>query len=260
MNSLPAGGTAALGGRLAGRTTSCHSTSRTRHLHDYLRRAGGVAGGLRSVPQRRSAAAPGLRLSAHSEATSTGHPVSATALRSIGATPGQAIDGDVSSCLGLSNTRPQVFGRRCNVPVQGRVSNEPKQLRTLVSGGRTHGMGHLADVRYGCRRWAERLLYGEQLTPACDRADSLLQQLLPCRVDSDLDPSPQSRPSPGLPGATIKPLETSSALVVGMADSSPGAVAGWGAHDERRAISSTPTIRPAAVNPSAMVACECGRL
>ena len=27
----------------------------------------------------------------------------------------------------LSNTRPQVFGRRCNVPVCGRVSNKPKQ-------------------------------------------------------------------------------------------------------------------------------------
>ena len=134
-----------------------------------------------------------------------------------------------------------------------------QRLRTLVSGGRTHGIRHLADVRYGCQRWAERLLNGEQLTPACDRADSLLQQLLPCRVDSDLDPSPQSGPSPGLPGANLEPLETSSALV-GMADSSPGAVAGWGAHDERRAISSTPTIRPAAVNPIAMVARECGRL
>ena len=126
-------------------------------------------------------------------------------------------------------------------------------MRTLVSGGRTHGMGHLADVRYGCRRWAKRLLCCHWLTPACDRADSLLQQLLFCRVDFDLDPWPQSRSSSRLPGATIKPLETRSALV-GMADSSLGVVAGWGAHDKCIAISNTPMTRPAAGSPSAMVA------
>ena len=38
-------------GRVAGLATRCHATSRTRHLLDYLRRAGGVAEGLSVKPR-----------------------------------------------------------------------------------------------------------------------------------------------------------------------------------------------------------------
>jgi len=50
------------------------------------------------------------------------------------------------------------------------------------AGGRTHGVRHQADVRFGCQRWPERQQYVVQLTSTCGWAGSLFRRLLPCRA------------------------------------------------------------------------------
>ena len=49
--------------------------------------------------------------------------------------------------------------------------------------GRTHGIRHQADVRFGHQRWPERQLYEVQLTSGCGWAVSLRQRLLPSRAN-----------------------------------------------------------------------------
>jgi hypothetical protein len=48
------------------------------------------------------------------------------------------------------------------------------------AGGRTHGIHHQADVRFGHKRWHERQLYEVQQTSGCDWAVSLRRRLLVC--------------------------------------------------------------------------------
>jgi hypothetical protein len=52
----------------------------------------------------------------------------------------------------------------------------------LGAGGRTHGMRHQGDVRFGHQRWPERQLYDVVLTSACGWAVSLIRRLLFCRA------------------------------------------------------------------------------
>jgi len=61
------------------------------------------------------------------------------------------------------------------------------------AGGRTHGIRHQADVRFGHQRWPERQLYEVQLTSGCGWAVSLLRRLLPCRANWRYRPIVNSR-------------------------------------------------------------------
>lgn len=49
--------------------------------------------------------------------------------------------------------------------------------------GRTHGIRHQADVRFGHQSWPERQLYEVQTTSGCGWAVSLLRRLLPIRAN-----------------------------------------------------------------------------
>ena len=49
--------------------------------------------------------------------------------------------------------------------------------------GRTHGIRHQADIRFGHQGWPERQLYEVQLTSGCGWAVSLRQRLLPSRAN-----------------------------------------------------------------------------
>lgn len=54
------------------------------------------------------------------------------------------------------------------------------------AGGRTHGIRHRADVRFGQQRWHERQLYEVQLrklSSGCGWAIPLFLRLLPCRAN-----------------------------------------------------------------------------
>lgn len=49
--------------------------------------------------------------------------------------------------------------------------------------GRTHGIRHQADARFGHQRWPERQLYEVQLTSGCGSAVTLRQRLLSSRAN-----------------------------------------------------------------------------
>ena len=65
--------------------------------------------------------------------------------------------------------------------------------------GRTHGIRHQADVRFGHQRWPERQLYEVQLTSGCGWAVSLRQRLLPSRANWRYRPIPARRRASKLP-------------------------------------------------------------
>ena len=54
---------------------------------------------------------------------------------------------------------------------------------SVDAGGRTHGIRHQADVRFGHQRWPERQLCKVRLTLGCGWAVSLIRRLLPCRAN-----------------------------------------------------------------------------
>jgi hypothetical protein len=51
------------------------------------------------------------------------------------------------------------------------------------AGGRTHGIRHQADVRFGHHRWPGWHLYKVQLASGCRWAVSPFRRLLPCRAN-----------------------------------------------------------------------------
>ena len=55
--------------------------------------------------------------------------------------------------------------------------------------GRTHGVRHEADVRFGHQRWPERQLYEVQLTSGRHWSASVLRRLLVCRAKWRYRPS-----------------------------------------------------------------------
>lgn len=63
-----------------------------------------------------------------------------------------------------------------------------KREEPVDAGGRTHGIRHQADARFGHQRWPERQLCEVQLTSVCGRADSHSDDCFPAARTGTPDP------------------------------------------------------------------------